>query len=220
MISLRSLRCLSRRALARISMSVMFVVSSTNIGASEISPIRRASFVQSSSDNPPDRSTCSGTRDSADSSRITISTLLISRLNTRLAKLLRIDVARTKSNAAVELCVGIIDLLARYRWSSLSTSTHRTGTLGIGRTSTMKREPERTVVVLRRRSLWAIRLRSSRNTSSWVVNVRVYATEDFSVRPLTRFVVTWQRYPRLTTSSYVSSANRWLVTENWTAPDR
>ena len=35
-----------------------------------------------------------------------------------------------------------MDSLARYMWSALSTSTHRTGTLSIGRTSTMNRDTE------------------------------------------------------------------------------
>ena len=76
--SFRSLRCLSRRALARISIIVMFGESSMYSGASATSPIRRASFDQSSSDSVPARMWCSGTCASADSRRIVISCLLIS----------------------------------------------------------------------------------------------------------------------------------------------
>ncbi len=86
-MSLRSCRCLSRRALARISMSVMLGVSSTKMGASEISPMRRASLVQSSSDSWPERRTCNGTRASADKRRMTISTLDISNEKIALARL-------------------------------------------------------------------------------------------------------------------------------------
>ena len=104
---------MSRRALARISISFMFGVSSTKSGASLISPIRRASLVQSSSESWPERSTCSGTRASADSSRMTISTLLISSEKIALAQLCRIAAFRAKSMDAVELWVGIIDRPAR-----------------------------------------------------------------------------------------------------------
>src|SRR3954467_13763576 len=48
-ISRRSWRCLSRRALARISIIVMLGESSMKTGALETSPILRASLVQSSS---------------------------------------------------------------------------------------------------------------------------------------------------------------------------
>ena len=44
---------------------------------------------------------------------------------------------RAKSRPSVELWVGIIVSPARYRWSWLSTSTHRTGTDAIGRTATI-----------------------------------------------------------------------------------
>ena len=48
-ISLRSWRCLSRRALARISIIVMLGLSSMNIGALETWPIFGTSLFQSSS---------------------------------------------------------------------------------------------------------------------------------------------------------------------------
>src|SRR2546421_7126733 len=196
----------------------MFGVSSTNSGASLISPIRRASFVQSSSESWPERSTCNGTRASADSSRMTISTLLISSEKMALAKLCFTDVARQKSMAAVELCVGIMARLARYRWSSLSTVTHRTGTLGTARTSTMNRDPVRTLVCPRRRSLCAIRLRSNRNTSSTVEKLMMYAVDVAGLRPLTRFLATVQRYPRPVINSRTSSASRHEVEQYWTLP--
>ena len=74
-----------------------------NSGASLISPIFRASLVQSSSDSEPERSTCSGTRASADKIRITISTLLISSENTALVRLCRTAACRTKSSPTVDL---------------------------------------------------------------------------------------------------------------------
>ena len=46
---------------------------------------------------------------------------------------------RAMSSPSVELCVGIIDAPARYRWSVASTWMQRTGTLGIARTSVMNR---------------------------------------------------------------------------------
>ena len=76
----RSCRCLRRRHLARISIIDMFGESSMNSGASTTSLIRRASRVQSSSPIWPVRIACSGTRASADSSRMVISFRLISRL--------------------------------------------------------------------------------------------------------------------------------------------
>src|SRR5439155_1816353 len=114
----------------------------------------------------------------------------ISREKIALEKLCRTEVDRAKSIAAVELCVGIIDRPARYMWSSLSTVTQRTGTLGIRRTSTMNRESVRALLVARRRSLCATRLRSRRNTSSLVEKLRTYATGGSAVRPRTAFVVT------------------------------
>ena len=70
---------MSRRALARISIIVRFGESSMYSGASLISLIRRASRVQSSSLIRPDRMSASLIFASADSSRMTISDLLISR---------------------------------------------------------------------------------------------------------------------------------------------
>jgi hypothetical protein len=58
--------------------------------------------------------------------------LLISSEKMALAMLCRTDALRAKSIAAVELWVGIIASPARYRWSGLSTVTHRTGTLAAG----------------------------------------------------------------------------------------
>ena len=106
-ISLRSWRCLSRRALARISIIVMLGQSSMNIGALETSPILRASLVQSSSLIWPLRMWLSGTFASADSSRIVISERVISRLKKQLVRLLWIEAARHRSSARVELWVGM-----------------------------------------------------------------------------------------------------------------
>ncbi len=78
MISRRSCRCLSRRALARISIIVRFGESSMNNGASDTSPILRTSLFQSSSLILPLRMWLSGMRASADSSRMVISVRLIS----------------------------------------------------------------------------------------------------------------------------------------------
>ena len=80
---------------------------------------------------------------------------------------------RTKSNPRVELCVGTIARPARYRCLSLSTSTHRTGTLATGRTATMNREPVRDRFTARLRCLCRSCLRSSRNTVSCVPKVSV-----------------------------------------------
>ena len=68
-----------------------------------------------------------------------------------------------------------IALPARYMWLSLSTSTQRTATCSIGRTSTMNRDPEREVPALARRSLCAMAFRCNANTLSSVEKVRVYA---------------------------------------------
>ena len=109
---------------------VMLGESSMNIGAEETSAILRASRDQSSSFIWPLRMWLSGTRASAESRRMVISVRVISRLKKQLAMLLWIDAARQMSRPRVELCVGIMAAPARYRWSSLSTWTHRTGTLG------------------------------------------------------------------------------------------
>ena len=113
--SRRSWRCLSRRALARISIIVMLGESSMNIGAEETSPILRASLSQSSSFMLPLRMWLSGTFASADSSRMVISERVISRLKKTLVRLLWIDAARHRSSARVELWVGIIDVGPRGR---------------------------------------------------------------------------------------------------------
>src|SRR6185295_11301266 len=102
MISLRSLRCLSRRALARISMSVRLGESSTNSGASEISLIRRAMRVQSSSLMRPARMSARRMRASADRSRMTISDLLISSENTALVRPCLTEHERAKSRPRVD----------------------------------------------------------------------------------------------------------------------
>src|SRR3954464_9764012 len=102
-ISFRSWRCLSRRALARISIIVMFGESSMNIGAEDTSPILRASLAQSSSFMLPLRMWFSGTFASADSSRMVISDRVISRLKNTLVRLLWIDAARHRSRASVDL---------------------------------------------------------------------------------------------------------------------
>ena len=77
--SRRSCRCLSRRHLARISIIDMFGLSSMNSGASETSPIVRASWFQSSRRSWPERMLCSGTLASAESRRMVISLRPISR---------------------------------------------------------------------------------------------------------------------------------------------
>ncbi len=133
------MRCFSRRHLDLISIMDMFGESSMNSGASTTSLIRRASLVQSSSLSWPVRIACSGTRASADSSRMVISFRLISRLNKTDVIPDLTDAARQISRARAELWVGIIDRLARYRLSGASTWTHRTGTLGTGRTATITR---------------------------------------------------------------------------------
>ena len=61
----------------------------------------------------PDRMWCSGTFASADSSRMVISDLLISSEKITEVSPCLIEHAREKSSASVELCVGIIDRLAR-----------------------------------------------------------------------------------------------------------
>ena len=64
-----------------------------------------------------------------------ISLRLISSENTTDVMPCLIDADRTMSIPIVELWVGIMDRLARYRCDSCSICTHRTGTLGTGRTS-------------------------------------------------------------------------------------
>ena len=103
-------------------------------GASLISLIRRASRVQSSSLIRPDRMSASLIFASADSSRMTISDLLISSEKMTLAIRFLIEQDRRKSSPSVELCVGTMPRPARYRCASLSTCTQRTGTLRTGRT--------------------------------------------------------------------------------------
>ena len=80
---------------------------------------------------------CRDTRDSADSSRMVISLRLISRLKITVGRLCLMAAERARSRASVELCVGTMPRPARYNWSALSTCTHRTGTDGTRRTSTM-----------------------------------------------------------------------------------
>ncbi len=77
--------------MARISIIVMLGESSMNIGAEETSAILRASRDQSSSFIWPLRMWLSGTRASADSSRMVISERVISRLKKQLARLLWIE---------------------------------------------------------------------------------------------------------------------------------
>src|SRR3954454_3930914 len=167
--------------------------SSMNNGASLISLIRRASRVQSSSLIRPDRMSANLIFASADNKRMTISDLLISSEKMTLDIRFLIEHDRKKSSPRVELCVGTIDRLARYMWSSLSTSTQRTGTLSIGRTSTISLELERVALALARRSLCAMAFRVRPKTSSSVEKVIVNATEDAAERPFTRFVVVWLR---------------------------
>src|SRR5215212_9996284 len=101
-ISLRSWRCFRRRALARISIIVMFGESSMNIGAEDTSPILRASLAQSSSFMLPLRMWFSGTFASAESRRMVISERVISRLKKQLVRLLWMDAARHRSSASVD----------------------------------------------------------------------------------------------------------------------
>src|SRR5699024_11570642 len=104
--------------------------SSMNNGASEISPIRRAIRVQSSSLIFPDFMSDSFTRASALISRMTISVLLISRENTTEDRPFLTEHERMMSRPMVELCVGIAVGPARYRWFFAATSIHRTGKIG------------------------------------------------------------------------------------------
>ena len=89
-------------------MSVRFGESSMKSGASLISLIRRAMRVQSSSLIRPARMSASRIRASADSSRMTISLLLISREKTALVRPCLTEQERAKSSPSVELCVGTI----------------------------------------------------------------------------------------------------------------
>ena len=84
-----------------------------NSGASDTSPIRRASRVQSSSVSLPVRMWCSGTRASAESSRMVISLRLISSEKMQVAMLFLIAADRAMSSPSVELWVGIIARPAR-----------------------------------------------------------------------------------------------------------
>ena len=88
--------------MARISIIVMLGESSMNSGAEDTSAILRASRDQSSSFIWPLRMWLSGTRASADSSRMVISERVISRLKKQLAMLLWIDAARQKSRPSVD----------------------------------------------------------------------------------------------------------------------
>ena len=110
---------------------------------------------------------CSGTRASADSSRMVISLRLISRLKITVARPCCTEAARARSSARVELWVGIHERPARYMCSALSTCTQRTGTLGIGRTSVMNRQR----VVGGAPVACRASFRVSRNTLSAGVNV-------------------------------------------------
>ncbi len=112
---------------------VRFGESSIYSGASLISLIRRARRVQSSSLIRPERISASLIFASADSNRMTISDLLISREKMTLAIRCLIEHDRKKSSTSVELCVGTIPRPARYRCAGLSTSTQRTGTLATRR---------------------------------------------------------------------------------------
>ncbi len=88
--------------MARISIMVRFGESSMNSGASLISLIRRASRVQSSSLIRPERISDSLIFASADSSRITISDLLISSEKMTLANRCLIEHDRMKSKPSVD----------------------------------------------------------------------------------------------------------------------
>ncbi len=127
--------------MARISIMVRFGESSMNSGASETSPILRASRAQSSSVILPLRMWCSGTFASAESSRMVISLRLISSEKTHEVRPCLIEAERAKSRPSVELWVGIMVLPARYRWSALSTSTQRTGTLATASIHSIRRSP-------------------------------------------------------------------------------
>ena len=65
-----------------------------------------------------------------------ISVLLISREKITLVSPFLIDADRAMSRPSVELWVGTIARVTRYRWSALSTWTQRTATLGTGCTAT------------------------------------------------------------------------------------
>ena len=112
-----------------------------NSGASEISPIRRARRVQSSSLIEPARMSASFTFASADSRRMTISFLLISNENIAPVSPWWIAARSQGSPGPARRIVGRHHRLAgaRYRWSGLSTCTQRTGTLGTGVIATIRR---------------------------------------------------------------------------------
>jgi hypothetical protein len=80
---------------------VMLGLSSMKSGAPETSPILRASLDQSSSVIGPLRMWLSGIFASADSSRMLISDLVISRLKMTEVRLLWIDAARHRSRPSV-----------------------------------------------------------------------------------------------------------------------
>ena len=80
---------------------------------------------------------CSGTRASADSSRMVISFRLISRLKITVGKPCLIAAARARSSASVELCVGIIAAARQVQVIGAVHLDTATGTDGTGRTSTM-----------------------------------------------------------------------------------
>ena len=92
---------MSRRAFARISIIVRFGESSMNSGASDTSPILRASLAQSSSLILPLRMWCSGTFASADKSRMVISVRLISSEKMHDVNPCLIDADRARSKPSV-----------------------------------------------------------------------------------------------------------------------
>jgi hypothetical protein len=107
-----------------------------------------------------------GTRASADSSRIVISFRPISRLNSTVVMPCLMAAARAKSSASVELWVGIMLRPARYKWSGLSTCTHRPGREGTGRTSVKYRHGSRRTPPDRREPMPAATSRPERDRST------------------------------------------------------
>ena len=146
-----------------------------------------------------------------------ISVRLISREKMTVAMWWWMAAERAMSSPSVELCVGTIDRVARYRCDSWSISTQRTGTEGTGTAETTYRRRSRGPPAPLR-SLCTSCLRLSRNTSSAVVNVTTQQVDVASLRPRTFLVETPQRYPRLVTSSRNPSARTALVTANCTLP--